>query len=257
MTKAEKRKKIEEMVLTTMSKIDPTMINTDKYRVFFKSMKTIEDFEKWINKFLKDDTLNLYMEFLPYKNEPVLDNLYKAGKYLNVPLDEYIYLKHDGNKNNPIRTPYKVPVGYVMIKRLQQMLMKKNSFSLEIDQRNQKTNQLTGDDKIARISDLETFSLQAYEADEALKEFFGPRGDDDVAKTEMYKTISTQGYVRQSDLTNDVKNKRTLNTVDCYFLGAGLKTDLVTNDLKLLRTKDGDKERVSKKDKIDDRIDNK
>jgi len=36
-----------------------------------------------------------------------------------------------------------------MIRKLQQMLMKKNSYSLTIDSRNLRTNQLTGDDKVA------------------------------------------------------------------------------------------------------------
>jgi len=106
----EKRKKIEELVLNTMSLIDKTKSNTEKYEKFFKSMND-EQFSKWINKFIKDPDENFYMELLPYKNEPVLQDLVNAGKYLNCPLDEYIYLRHDGNKDNPIRSAQKVPVG--------------------------------------------------------------------------------------------------------------------------------------------------
>jgi hypothetical protein len=109
-TVKEKRKRIEEVVLTTMSLMDKTKLNTEKYEKFFKSMND-DQFSKWINKFLKDPELNFYMEFLPYKNEPVLQDLIDAGKYLKCPLDEYIYLKHDGNKDNPVRSAYKVPVG--------------------------------------------------------------------------------------------------------------------------------------------------
>lgn len=250
MTVAEKRKKIEEMVLGTMSRMDKTGTNTDKYKSFFKSMDD-DKFVKWANKFLKDDEANFYMEFLPFKNEPVLQDLYDAGKFLNCPLDEYIYYRNDGNKDNPIRSAYKVPVGYTFIRRLQQMLFKKNSYNLNIDVRNQKTNQLTSDSKVARITDQETFSLSIYEADAALQEFLGPRADDGTAKLEMYKEIANQGYTQMQNYTNDVKNKQTLNTVDVFFMGAGIMTDLVTDDLELVRTKEERKRKVSTAEKND------
>jgi len=118
------------------------------------------------------------------------------------------------------------------------MLMKKNSYSLDIDQRSQKTNQLSGDDKVARITEAENYALSVYEADESLKEFLGPRADDSVAKTAMYKQIMTEGYCKLEDLPNDVANKYTLNTVDTYLIGAGIMSDLVTSTLELVRTQD-------------------
>lgn len=244
MTVQEKRKKIETMVLGTMTRIDKTGSNTDRYRKFFNSMSD-EQFTRWANSFLKDDDKNFYMEVLPYKNEPVLKDLEDAGKYLGISLDEYIYYRHDGNKNNPIRSAYKVPVGYIPLRRLQQMLYKKNSYNLNIDGRNPKTNQLNSSDKVARVTDQENFSLGVYEADEALKEFFGPRADDSVEKTEMYKEIATQGYTQLSDYTNEVKNKQTLNTIDTFFMGAGIMSDLVTEDLELTRTKENRTRKVS------------
>jgi len=250
MTVKEKRAKIEEMVLGTMSRMDKTGINTDKYKKFFKSMND-EEFSKWVNKFLKNDNMNYYMEFLPHKNEPKLQDLYDAGKYINVPLDEYIYYRQDGNKDNPIRSPYKVPVGYLMIRRLQQMLFKKNSYNLNIDGRNPKTNQLNSSSKVARITDQENFALSIYGADASLQEFFGPRADDGVAKLEMYKEIAQQGYTQLQNYTNDVKNKQTLNTIDVFFMGAGIMTDLVTDDLELIRTKEERKRRKSTAEKND------
>ena len=55
------------------------------------------------------------------------------------------------------------------------MLQKKNTFSTSIDKRSLKTNQVTGDDKVARISDVESYALSTIEADAALREFLGPR----------------------------------------------------------------------------------
>lgn len=69
-----------------------------------------------------------------------------------------------------------------------------------------------------------------------LRELNGPRADDMVAKREMLSNISKDGFVRMDDLTYDVNNKTTLNTVDTYFLGMGMQTDLVTKGILTKKT---------------------
>lgn len=78
--------------------------------------------------------------------------------------------------------------------------------------------------------------MVALGMENCLKELNGPRADDMVAKREMLADIAKQGYVKFSDLTYDVGNKATLNTVNTYFLGMGLKTDLVTKGNMLKST---------------------
>ena len=240
-TQIKKRKQIQNKVLKFMRITDKTGKNEERYKKFFASMDD-DQFMKWIKKFNKDEDANYYMEVLPYDNEPKLTDIKEASEYLKVPLDEYIYYRHDDNKDNPIRSQYPVPVGYLMIKRLQQTLSKKNSFSLDVSQRNLKTNQLTSASRVARITDAENFSLNTYGADEALKEFFGPRADNNVTKQEMLNDIMNQGYTSQKNYTKDLKNNQTLNTVDVYFSGAGLMTDLVNGGYKLRRTLEGKNE---------------
>lgn len=224
-----KRKEICEKIYTVMSLLDKTGKNLEKYQNMLEPMSD-DQFDKFIKDFLKDDSRNFYLEVLPNKNEPSLRDIKKTLEYLKVPMDEYIYYRHDGNKSNPLRTRYKVPVGYIHLKRLQQMLQKKNTYSMSIDKRSLKTNQVTGEDKIARITDVENYSLTAIGADEALKEFLGPRADSEDSKLEMYKQISNQGYTYLKDLPNDISKKRTLNTINSYLIGAGLASDLVGED---------------------------
>ena len=69
-----------------------------------------------------------------------------------------------------------------------------------------------------------------------LREFNGPRSDDMVMKREMLNEINQQGYVTINSLTNDVTNKTTLNTVNTYLLGMGIKSDLVTKGLMIKQT---------------------
>ena len=56
------------------------------------------------------------------------------------------------------------------------------------------------------------------------------KADDNVGKAAMYKSIADEGFHKTSDLITDVTNKTTLNTVDVYFTGGGIRTDLIDID---------------------------
>lgn len=64
----------------------------------------------------------------------------------------------------------------------------------------------------------------------------GARSDDMHAKQQMLKKINQEGYVKLSDLSSDVDNKVALNTLDVFYLGASIKTDLITPGLALKDT---------------------
>ena len=114
--------------------------------------------------------------------------------------------------------------------------MKKNGVSTGIDIRSSLTGQVTGTDKNGRQSDLENAVLVSLGMTNTLREFNGPRSDDMVMKREMLNEINQQGYVTINSLTNDVTNKTTLNTVNTYLLGMGIKSDLVTKGLMIKQT---------------------
>jgi hypothetical protein len=90
--------------------------------------------------------------------------------------------------------------------------------------------QVTGDDKIARISDIESYSLVAIGAENALKEFLGPRADNAVAKTDMYKDIGMYGYTYLKDQGHDITENQTLNTMYVHLMGAGIGNDLLKEE---------------------------
>ena len=73
---------------------------------------------------------------------------------------------------------------------------------------------------------LETFIIEALEA------------DDNKMKQQMYTAINEKGFVSLEDMDSDPANKTTLNTVNTYFLGMGLNSDLVTKGLMLKKTLD-------------------
>ena len=122
------------------------------------------------------------------------------------------------------------------MKRLQQMLFKKNSVPTSTALRNQKTGQLTGHDKGGMLTDAENFALSTIGAEYAQREFMSVRSDDIKGKEQMLKLIQRDGYFNLKDIDSTLSDKTTLNTIDILLIGAGIKSDLVTPGLALNRT---------------------
>ena len=222
----EKRRKIENLVLRVYSTLDRTGRNSKYMREFFKKMSDAQ-FEKWIKEFEVNPDSNFYMEVIPYENEPTLKEIEEAAKITGTQLHQYVYFRHDGSKDDPIRTKVRVPVGYTHVRALQQILEKKTSYSVEAQRRNQLTGQLSGADAVGRLADEESYALQTVNAQDTLNELLGPRADNRDKRLQMYQAIERDGFVSQQNLKGDLKNQPTLNYLNILLLGAGLKTDLV------------------------------
>ena len=225
---SEKRKKVMDHLMKVMNLLDPTGQNAKNYQEKFEKMSD-QQFDKYFREFLKDPKRNFYLEIVEYERDLTIENIEKCAEYMHVPLLERIALPYLTNDpDNVITTPYPVPVGYIHEKRMQQTLMKKSAGSTEIKKRSALTGQVTGEDKNARNSDLETYSLAAIKAMNALQEFMGPRADNQKAKMEMYNDISKNGYVSLLDLDlRDPYNKTALNTFSTYYIMQGIQTNLI------------------------------
>jgi hypothetical protein len=233
MLTTEKRKRIEALILSIFTKLDHTGENTKKYQKFMSSLD-LKKFEVWLKEFERNPDAHFYLEVQPFLNEPSLEQIESAAKITKTPLHQYIYFKHDGAQENPIRSAYKVPVGYIHIRRLQQILSKKTTYSTDASKRNQLTGQLSGDDAIGRLADEEAYSLKTIGAEATLNELLGPRADNRDKRLEMYQAIEKQGFVQYEQLIGDLKNQSTINYLDALLLAAGLRSDLI-NETELLR----------------------
>ena len=218
----EKRKRIIDLIHDTYKHLDPIGANGKKYVDFIENMDD-KELEKWIGK-LKSGEDNLRLEIIPFKNEPSLDDIEKAAEVVGVPLHSRVIFRHDGME---YKTKEKVPVGYINIKRLQQILEKKMSYNVNNTLTNQITGQLAGDSDVARVSVQETYALTTMSADETLKEMMGPRSDNLTKKEQFYQALERDGFVRQDEILGDVKSQRTLNFLNTLLIGAGLWSDLV------------------------------
>lgn len=237
MTK-DKRLKMENLIYNVFQALDPTGVNTTKYKNMFSPMSDNE-FDKFFKDLFANDDMYLILDTVDYERDLTMDNIEKAANVLKVPLFEKVFMPHvNMNKDEPPVTKFEVPVGYAHLKRLQQILSKKNTTSTNVNIRSAITGQVSGKDKSVRDSDQENFALTTIGAIDALREFMGPRADDLVMMNEMNSDIARKGYTTLSSMTNKVENKTTLNTVDVMLIGMGIKSDLITDGLVVKKTLD-------------------
>jgi hypothetical protein len=220
---------MEKYIYDVFDRLDPTKTNTNFYKEFFSKM-TDKEFDSFFENFFADKNAYLVWNIEPYKNDMELENIEKAADFMGVPLFERVVFPYGcKDKENPIVTPYPVPVGYIHEKRVQQTAIKKNKTSIEISMRDAKTNQVINQDKNGRESIDENYGLMTYGAKNAIKEFMSFRADDSAMKESAYTQIRDNGYVSLKDLPDHVENKSSLMMLDTYMISMGLKTDFVTN----------------------------
>lgn len=229
---------IEKLIYDTFDALDPSGVNTEKYRSLFSPMSDAE-FERYMKNFLKDDNENFTLDIVEFEHDLKLEYCEKAAKVIGIPLMEYVFMPHlTMDKKRVIVSKEKCLVGYINVKRTQQLLHKKNGISVSNEKVSAVTSQVVDKDKNAQNSDIEASLLVSLGADKILAELHGPRADDQVMKRQMYQSISTKGYVMLDELESLPTNKVTLNTVNTYLLSMGLKSDLITDTYILPKTSD-------------------
>ncbi len=229
---------IEKLIYDTFDALDPSGVNTDKYRALFSTMSDAE-FERYMKNFLKDDQENFTLDIVEFEHDLKMDHCEKAAKVLGIPLMEYVYMPHlTMDRKRVVVSKQKCLVAYINVKRTQQFLQKKNGLSTGNDKTSALTGQVVRKDKNARISDIEGSMLVSLGAEHILQELYGPRADDPVMKREMNQSIATKGYVMLEELENLPTNKVTLNTINAYLLAMGLKSDIVSDSYILPKTSD-------------------
>lgn len=226
----DKRQKIQELVYKTLSAMDPTGINANKYKAFFESMSD-QQFSKWMNDFLKDEKSFIRLDIEEFDPKRVLrfENIEKAAKVLNIKLFEYVYMPHlSSDPNRPVRTRQPVLVGYINVKRPQQLVTKKTGLTLSDTNRDETSGIAKGDSKGGTTTGIENEMLVGVDADEILSEFCGVRGDNAAEYDNMISAISETGSVKLSDIKTSVYDKPTLLKTDLYLKAMGIKTDIIS-----------------------------
>lgn len=226
-----KRKQIQDLVVKTMQLMDPTGINAKKYFQMFNGMSDPQ-FKKWMDDFLKDEKSNFRLdieEFGDGSRVLKFENVDKAAKFLGVPLFEYIYIPHNSSDpNHPIRSKQPVLVGYLNIKRVQQLVTKKTGLTKDDHDRDESTGRLKGDSKGGCSTSIENEVLAGMGAESVMSEFLGARADNVEEYDLMLQQIAETGNCRLEDCKTGIYDKPSILKTDVYFMCMGIKTDIVS-----------------------------
>lgn len=238
-----KREEMEQVIYQTFDKLDPSGRNTKRYKDFFGQMDD-KAFQKFFDHFFNDTSAYLTWETVGYENDLDMQHIKDAAAYLKVPLFEYVMQPGFDDSDEIVSSIQPVPVGYIHMKPVQQMVRKKNSTSVSVDKRDPRTGQVSGEDKDVQFSIDENYGLMAHNAKAVMKEFLSVRADDMVMKQEAYSNIRRDGYMSLADLTDDPENKTALNTLNAYLLAMHIKSDIVDAGYMLRKTVHENERRV-------------
>lgn len=219
------REKAEKLIYDVLDTADKTHTNSDYYKKIFATMSD-NDFMEFCKR-----RLPFRFHTQVFKVEPKMYDIIDAFKVLGKPLLErvklpYVYIN---DKGEPIESE-ECMVIYIHLKRMKQMLTKKNHTSINIEKRDMKTGLLTSDDKGGKETDREFESLATMGLEYTMDEFARPKADAMDAMAQMSNEILAKGYVSQEDLNVTKTDSLGKNLLNVYLIGAHLHSNLVDTD---------------------------
>lgn len=221
----QKRQQAEELIYKVYDTVDPSKTNSDYYRKIFATM-TDKDFEDFCKRRLPFRFHNSV-----FKVEPKMYDIIDAFKVLNKPLLEKVKLPYvyQNSKGEPVETQ-ECMVLYIHLKRMKQMITKKNNTAMNIENRDMKTGRLMGSDKGGQETDKEFESLATMGLDWTMDEFARPKADALSGAAQMSNAILANGYVSDKDLQIASDDSLGKNLLNAYLLGAHIASNLVDID---------------------------
>ena len=219
------RQQAEELIYKVLDAADTTKTNSDYYKKLFATMSD-EDFVKFFKR-----RLPIRFHIQAFNVEPKMYDIVNAFKVLGKPLLEkvklpYVYTNKDGE---PIESEECLVV-YIHLKRMKQMLTKKNHNSINTENRDMKTGLLVSDDKGGKETDREFESLATMGLQYTMDEFARPKADSLEAMTQMSNEILNKGYVSINDIDIDKTDSLGKNLFNTYLIGAHIHSNLIDTD---------------------------
>lgn len=216
------RKKAEELIYNVFDKADPSHTNSDYYKKIFATMSD-DDFMEFCKR-----RLPFRFHEQAFKIEPKMYQVIDAFKVLNKPLFEkvklpYVYIN---SKGEPVETQECLVI-YIHLKRMKQMLTKKNHVTIDIEDRDMKTGLLNTSNRGGKETDREFESLATMGLEYTMDEFARPKGDAMAASAQMSNAILSKGYVSNKDITVTKTDSLGKNMLNAYLIGAHIHSNLI------------------------------
>jgi hypothetical protein len=236
------RKEAEELIYKVLDTVDSTKTNSDYYKKLFSSMSD-EEFKQFCSKRLP---FRFHQEV--FKIEPKMYEIFEAFKILDKPLVEkvnlpHVYVNKDGK---PVQSQEALVI-YINLKRMKQMLTKKNNTAIDIDKRDMKSGLLVGHDKGGKETDREFMSLATMGLDYTIDEFARPKADAMEAMSQMSNTILNKGFVTDEDINVAKSDSIGKNMLNVYLIGAHIHSNLIDIDYMTPYTAKNKQQRIERR----------
>jgi hypothetical protein len=219
------RNEAEFLILQVFDALDETGQNSEFLKQKFAEMSNAQ-FETWIKK-----DYPLQFQVKAFEVEPTFKNYRKAANILNINLMEPVALPYlyENKEGKPIISKPAL-ILYIHLKKMQQMITKKNKISTDIDDRNMKTGRLNTDDKGAQTSDREMECLVIAGLTNTLDEFSTIKGDALDAKSQAYAQIAATGTLSKDDYAVAHQDSVARNLISSYLLAGHIESNLVNEE---------------------------
>ena len=220
-----KREKVEQLILSYISKIVTGEENINLYKELFKSMSNVQ-FEEFMTK-LKNKEINLSI-IVPNGNKNIkvsLENNYKIAKQMG--FNFFQKLEFGPTEDLPgYKTPNKYMILKMPVKRAAQLLSKKISIPKDNKVVDTLTGQVANDSRASKISNPELQVLLGMGMEKNLIELMKARGGDQGQQRAMTGLLYKDGMVTQSDLERYSTGVTSTKTLKSYFIGMHIKSTL-------------------------------
>lgn len=224
-TKSAERIVAENEIYDILDAFDKSKYNSDQYRKLFNSM-TEQDFKAYMKQ-LSTEEQYISIDVDTAEKELTIDKIFKICDKINIKSHKYVLYKENVSDDGAQSiTPHPALILYIPVKRLQQLLSKKNSASGNTDKINPMTGAVTSDSKSASLNDTQSLGLVTTDQLNTLRELHGPRSDDQKSKFQMLHAIEEKGEVYLRDLNIDSKNKQSLATLMTFLKGVAIDVKL-------------------------------
>lgn len=226
-----KRERAENRFYEILNEFDPSGANTKRWKWKFSCLND-KEFDDFMKKMFADTRryhVDLQYNQSDSKNDKMfdIDHLEKIAKKHKIKLREYVAFPHlnKDDPDNPVVTATPVPILYINIRKMQQMVQKKNFSAGTVDSVNPLTGQVIGDSKAASLGDSQTFSLTTTNQKDTIRELLTIRADNQEGKMKMLDLIEKDGKVNYKDCKVLLDNSQSLQTLKVFLTGAMLKSD--------------------------------
>jgi hypothetical protein len=224
-----KREKATRKILMLIKDLDSTNMNYLMWKERLENMND-KEFDTWMKQIYENPKkYHLFIDTAVKNDDNIsYDNIKAIADKYGVKLFEYCFFPHQNpdDPEHPFITATPVPIIFVHVRKLYQMLDRKQTSVSNIDEVNSFTGQVVNGSKAASISDTQTAALTTTGQQNAIREFLTIRADNERGKLKMLAKIEQEGEVNYNDLSVNINDNQSYTFLKVMMRGAGFKMEI-------------------------------